>query len=123
MLSFRSLADVEQANLPPRACRAVTRAVHTLFQAHPSYDPEADGFVVLVTPDTTPWHALELFGRPWHEAPIEGATVDRETGHYVLTILLNNQFVLTLLAPNEPWIDPGFRAQIEDAMDDGRLAS
>lgn len=113
MLTFRSLADSEQAHLPPKLRRAVIRAMRTLLDAYGStFTPDDCGCVVLVTKETTDADALALFGRPWPDIRLEGVTLDRETGCFLTCVLFDNQRGHTILVPNEPWLNPAFRAAL-----------
>lgn len=117
MLTFRSLTDVAHAQLPPKHRRAVTRAVRSLLDAYgDDYDPDDCGFVVLVTEKTTDADALELMGRPWAETRLEGAMLDKETGCFLSCWLANNQYGLTLIVPDENWLDPAFRALLVEEL-------
>jgi len=111
MLTFRSLADAEQARLTPKLRRAVIRALRSLLDAYgENYDPDDCGFVILLNEHTTDADALELMGRPWSEARLEGVTFDKETNCFLTVWLANNQYGLTFLVPDEEWLDPAFRA-------------
>ncbi len=111
MLTFRSLTDVAQVQLPPNQRRAVTRAVRSLLDAYgDDYAPDDCCFVVLVTEKTTDADALELMGRPWAETRLEAATLDKETGCFLSCWLANKQYALPPIVPNENLLDPAFRA-------------
>jgi len=114
MLSFRSMADIEaqKPRLPPRIARCLTRVMQGLLNAYKDYDPEDDGYLVLVTPQTTNADAVELMGRPWVEARLEGVSYDRESRCFLTCVLFNNQFGISIIIDDAPWlarIDPGFR--------------
>ncbi|BCS55612.1 hypothetical protein [Geobacter sp. SVR] len=117
MLTFRSLTEVEQAQLTPKHRRAVTRAMRSLLDAYGNnYNPDDCGFVVLLNQHTTDADALKLMGRPWAEARLEGVSFDRETNCFFTVWLANNQYGLTFLVPNEVWLDPAFRALLLDEL-------
>ena len=117
MLTFRSLTEVEQAQLTPKHRRAVTRAMRSLLDAFgDNYNPSDCGFVVLLNQHTTDTDALELMGRTWADARLEGVSFDSETNCFLTVWLANNQYGLTFLVPNEEWLDPAFRAVLLDEM-------
>ena len=107
MQQFRSISEIGRVHLPPNLLRVVTQSLRTLREAYgPDYDPDDCGHVILVDQNTTDAHARELFGRPWSEAHLEGASYDPEALCFLTCILFNNQFGLTIIVPDEPWLDP-----------------
>lgn len=113
MLTFRSLADIRKARLPPRIIRALTDVMGRLLAAcGPEYDPDDDGYLVLITSHTTDADGVALMGVPWREARLEGIVYDRENRCYLSCILFNNQFGLSLIVPDEPWLDAAFRQRL-----------
>lgn len=117
MLTFRSLTEIEQVSLPPPVRRAATRAMRDLLEAYgEDYDPDDCGYVVLVDQTTTNAHALDLIGRPWPEAMLEGVIFDSETNCYLTCVLFNNQFGLTIIVPDESWLDPEFREKLKQEL-------
>lgn len=122
MLTFRSITEVDQAHLTPKHRRAVIRALRNLLDAYgDDYDPDDCGFVVLLNEQTTDADALELMGRPWAEARLEGVMFDTETGCYLTCWLANNQYGLTFIVPDEEWLDPTFRALLLDELGGGNV--
>lgn len=117
MLTFRSLTEVEQAQLTPKHRRAVTRAMRSLLDAYgENFNPDDCGFVVLLNQQTTDADAMKLMGRTWADARLEGVTLDKESNCFLTVWLANNQYGLTFLVPNEEWLDPAFRAVLLDEM-------
>lgn len=116
MQSFRSLSDVEHARLPPNIRSAVTRAVRNLLAAYPDYDPDDDGYVVLVDRTTTDRHAVELFGVPWVEVRLEGVNYQHDDQVFESCNLANNHYGLTIVVPDLLWLDPRFRAKLVAEM-------
>lgn len=117
MLSFRSLADIEaqRPRLPPRIARCVTTVMEGLLKAYDDYDPEDDGYIVAVTPETTNADAVELMGTPWIDARWEGVSYDQENRCFVSCVLFNNQFGISFVIDDAPWLsklDPGFRDRL-----------
>lgn len=119
MLTFRTLADLDQAQLSPEHRKAVTRAVRTLLDAYgEDYDPEHYGYVVLVNRSTTDADAMKLMGRPWRDSRLEGVTFDTETNCFTAVWLANNQYCLTILVPHENWLDPAFLSLLREELGD-----
>ncbi|MDO3378111.1 hypothetical protein [Geoalkalibacter halelectricus] len=113
MQTFRSLTDIENAHLPPNLHRAVTQAVRTLLDIYgEDYDPEDGSFVVLIDPSTTDAHGHELLGRPWSQALLEGVIYDSATRCFLSCCLFNNEDGVTLIIPDEEWLDADFRAKL-----------
>lgn len=107
MQSFRSVKEIEQTRLTPKIRRAVMRAMAAYGEGSQSDD---NGYVVLIDQYTTDTDALKLMGRIWPDARLEGATFDMETNCFFTVWLANNQFGLSIVIPDEPWLDPRFRA-------------
>lgn len=111
MQSFRSVEEIEQTGLTPEIRRAVMRAMQSLLAAYgDGFKSDDDGYVVLVDQHTTDADALKLMGRSWPDARLEGVTFDRETNCFLAIWLANNQFGLSIVVPDESWLDPRFRA-------------
>ncbi len=117
MLTFRSLDEIAPVSLPPPVHRAVFQAMKALLDAYgEDYDPDDCGYVVLVDATTTDGHALELMGRPWTDALLEGVIFDAETNCFLTCVLFNNQFGLSIVVPDEPWLDPAFRGKLREEL-------
>ena len=68
MQTFKSLNDVQEADLSPAVRNIVLWCVQNLMDAYGSdYDADDIGGVVLLDRETTDDDALELFGRTWCE--------------------------------------------------------
>jgi len=114
MQEFRSLSEIDQVQLPPNQRRAVTQAVRTLLEVYgDDYEPDDCGYVVLIDQNTTDAQGQELLGCPWSEALLEGASYDFGDCCFLTCVLFNNQFGLTIIVPDEPWLDPRFRNRLE----------
>ncbi|MBE2889130.1 hypothetical protein [Geobacter anodireducens] len=117
MLSFRSLADIEaqRPRLPPRIARCLTAVMDGLLKAYEEYDPEDDGYVAAVTPETTNADAVELMGTPWINARWEGVSYDKENRCFISCVLFNNQFGISFVIDDAPWLSklhPDFRDRL-----------
>lgn len=123
MLSFRSMADIEaqKPRLPPRIVRCLTVVMQGLLNAYEHYDPEEDGYIVTVTPETTNADAVELMGVSWPDARWEGVRYDQENRCFISCVLFNNQFGISFVIDDAPWlsrIDPGLRNRLVYEMGD-----
>ena len=73
MLTFKSLNEVQEANLFPAIKNIVLWCVQNLIDAYGSdYDADDVGSVVLLDHETTDDDALELFGRTWSRGCMRG---------------------------------------------------
>jgi len=118
MRIFRSLLDVENPPLPPEMSALIHGLVVGLFLACEPYDPDADGFVVLMEEADDPAD-LSALSMPYglESVPFEAVEVDEETGCYLAVFLANNQFGLTFVVPDAPWLPPGCRDALEAQRD------
>lgn len=117
MKEFRSLEDVERANLPDGLRDAVRGTLTALIDAYAEvgerYDPEADGHTVLVERgDTDEVIRAAIGGCTLRDALFEGVTYDGGCGCFLTCVLFTNQFGITLVVPDAPWLDPAVRARL-----------
>jgi len=120
MLQFKSRNDLRQ--LPPDdpAYPVVADLVHRLVVDDEAegfaYDPDADGWIVLIEEGDTErvldeiWDDWTLLDVPW-----EGIT--HEGDFFIAVFLANNQFGLVFVIPDEPWVDGALRLIIEENVD------
>jgi hypothetical protein len=122
MLEFKSLADVDACQFDdPCVGRAVRDAVAMLVDAvscpeHP-YDPDADGWVVLLEPGDGD-DALDAFasgGLP--ELCYEGAIQDEASGCILTALCTNNSWGLTILVPSDgEFLSPAARRRLLEEL-------
>jgi len=80
-----------------------------------TYDPNADGWIVLIEEGDTGrvldeiWDDWTLLDVPW-----EGIT--REGDFFLAVFLANNQFGICFVIPDEPWINGELRQVIEENL-------
>jgi hypothetical protein len=75
MQTFKSLKEVQEADLSPAVRNIVLWCAQNLIDAYGSdYDADDVGGVLLLDHETTDDDALELFGRTWCEGLYEGLT-------------------------------------------------
>lgn len=113
MQHFTNLEAIANAQLPNKIKRALSRSMKNMLKVHGDrYDPSADGMVVLIDEATTDDDAMNLFGHPLAEVPLEGVTYDRDTDTFLAVVLLNNQLGHVLIVENMPWVSEDFRANL-----------
>ena len=121
MISFKSVSDLSK--LPPDdpahpIIEDIARIllVTTESMARP-YDPETDGWIVLIEEGDKDRPLTEIWGDDAYsliEVPWEG--VDRQGGFYIGLFLANNDFGLDFVIPNEPWLPTELRNVLEDNL-------
>ena len=115
MKDFRSIEDVERARLPDDVTRVVRGTLEGLIECHADsgfeYDPEADGHTVLVEAgDTDEVIRAAIGGHTLRDAPFEGCS--RAGACFLTCVLFNNQFGVSVVIPDEPWLDPAVRERL-----------
>jgi hypothetical protein len=120
MKVFKSVADVEAAGLSPPlhgvVHRVVSGFINALAEYGQTYDPEDDGYTILIEGGDEEAVAAEI-GYPLSEALFEG--VSREDGCFVGTVLHNNQYGYSLIFEDTPKLDPAVRAKLVEECDAG----
>lgn len=108
MKTFRSVDDVLAADLTPSVRAVVEDVVSRLVTACSEdgrdYDADDDGYTVLIEACDTPKEVEAELGYTLANAPLEG--VFRENGCFVAGLLFDNQFGLSLVVPDGPWLTP-----------------
>ena len=125
MLCIKSLEDVDQAVLAPGIRRAARDAVANLTAAYADsgrpYDPDLDGFVVVLDDPGDNEGLRRVLGCPLLEATLEGVSHDRECGCFVAVVLFNNDSGLPLIVPDAPGLDVRVRAKLVDNMPEAEV--
>lgn len=112
MISIRSPGDIEKARLPPHLVAPASKHLQHILDAYSAYDPDAHGHLVLVTPkDTDAGLGLSL-GRKWCECGFEGVEYDIAHRCFVAVMLKDNEHAVTILVPDEPWLEPAIRQRL-----------
>lgn len=113
MKVFKSVEDVEGAGLSPPVHDVVHRVVKGFIDALAEYgqvyDPEDDGYTLLIEGGDDAEVAAEI-GYPIGDALFEGVT--HEDGAFVGCVLHNNQFGFSLIFIDSPLLDPVLRARL-----------
>lgn len=117
MKTFRSMEEVLAADLPLHHRKVLLRFIQNLADAYGSdFDPELVEGVILLDQATTDSHALDLFGRTWPEVLYEEVLYDQPSGCFLTCVLCNGEEGVTIVVPDEPWLDPALRARLAKRM-------
>ena len=120
MITFKSTEDLNK--LPPDdpAYATVKELVDQLITAYTppgrAYDPEDDGYVILIEEGDVDrtldelWDGCTLLNIPWEGIMLQG-------DFFVAIYLANNEYGLTFVIPDADWITGELRALIEDILD------
>ena len=110
MQKYKTLNEVQEANLSPAVITIVLWCVRSLIDAYGSdYDADDVGGVVLLDHETTDDEALELFERTWCEGLYEGVTYDEPSRCYLTCVLFNNEEGVSIVVPDDQYLDSVFR--------------
>lgn len=109
MKEFRSVGDLDMLTLPGNVSGVILESLTTLMDAYAqhgeTYCPEEDGWTVLIEPgDTDEDLRAALGGHTLLDAPFESCW--QKDGCLLGVILFNNQFGITVVVPDEPWLPP-----------------
>ncbi len=115
MRSFKCPEDLKQVPPSDPAYPLLAELVQS-FTTYDGYDPDADGWVVLIDagdigqPLTDLWDDWTLMDVPWEGVLKVGA-------FYEGIFLANNQFGIVFVIPDEPWLPKAYRARLEYYLD------
>jgi hypothetical protein len=115
MISFKKPGDIPKARLPTHLA-ALIETLLTRITAQPDYDPTADGYLVLVTPNDSDETLTARFGFRWSESMIEGVIYDPSARCYHLVLLRDNQCAYSIIIPDEPWLPESIREKVVAAL-------
>ena len=114
MKVFKSLEDVETAGLSPPLHEVVLRVVQGLIHAYSEfgdvYDPADDGYVILIEEGDSDADVAALVGYSLRDALFEGGFLEDEC--FLTCTLHNNQFGISWIVPDAPWLDPAIRVRL-----------
>jgi hypothetical protein len=114
MKTFKSISDLEQLRNNP--LQDTVKEIISPYIEDPTYRPENDGYVALLEPADLD-RVLSDLDMPWRllEVPFEAVTMIGTCFH--AAYIPNNQFVLSILVPNEEWLPGDARQHLEDHLD------
>ena len=110
MIVIRSPADISNARLPSPIAAHLDKLFVSILRSVPDFNPENDGHLILITPSDTDAELCSKIGRRWADSCFEGVRYDQRCYHAV--ILHNNQFTVSIIVPDEPWLDPVIRERM-----------
>jgi hypothetical protein len=113
MITIRSLNDLELVQFAPALHTATHRLITNIIATYKeAYQPEDDGYIVVVTPIDTDTSIADSLGWKWSDGLFEGVSQDPITGVWHAVILRGNQFALSILALDEG-LDNGIRQRFQ----------
>lgn len=80
------------------------------------YTPSEDGFAALIE-EADVDRVLSDLGLPHRLREVPFEAVRMVSGHYVGVFLANNQFAITFLVPDAPWLPLEVREHLENHME------
>jgi hypothetical protein len=120
MITFKSTEDLNKLSPDDPAYATVKELIEQLISAYSppgrTYDAEDDGYIILIEPEDAQreldelWEGCSLLRIPW-----EGIML--RDGFYIGIWLANNEYGLTFVIPDAPWICGKLRSLIEDILD------
>jgi hypothetical protein len=114
MKTFKSLEEVESAGLSPPVHQAVHGVLKNLIDAYAQYgevyDPEDDGFTILIEGGESDAEIVAEVGYSLREALLEGGFF--ENGCFQTCTLHNNQYGISWIVIDSPSLDADVRAKL-----------
>jgi hypothetical protein len=121
MIQFKSISDLSKLSLDDPAYPIIDDLAKRLLVTDEStaypYDPEADGWIVLIEPEDIDRPLTEIWGDDAYsliQTPFEGVTLEK--GMFVAVFLANNRFGLVFVIPDEDWLPDELRNVLEDNL-------
>ena len=114
MKILSSLASLDQIRGSPIS--PMLRGIVVRMLGHFEYNPLDDGFVVLVEPGDMDRVLADLC-LPYRLCEVPFEAVHMVEGHFCGVYLANNQFAITFLIPDAPWLTPDIRSHLEDLLE------
>jgi hypothetical protein len=114
MKIFDSLASLDEIRGSPFSPMLQGIVVGMLGHFH--YDPKDDGYVVLVEPGDIDRPLADLC-LPYRLCEVPFEAVHMVEGHYCGIYLANNQFAITFLVPDAPWLTPDVRDHLGNLLE------
>lgn len=108
--SLASLDDIRGSPLSP-----MLRGIVVRMLGHFEYDPEEDGYVVLIEEDDVDRDLADLC-LPYRLREVPFEAVHMMEGHFCGIFLRDNEFAITFLVPDAPWVQGELRRHLEDLL-------
>jgi len=119
MISFKSLDDLSKLSSGDPAYPIIKdlseRLLTTAESMDQPYDPEADGYLVLLDQDSIDRPLTEIWGDDAYrliDVPWEGVTRDESGEFFICVFLANNQWGLVAILPDRDWLYGELRESI-----------
>jgi hypothetical protein len=120
MIQFKSISDLSKLPSDDPAHPIIENLAQRLLvtdesMAYP-YDPEADGWIVLIEPEDIDRPLTEIWGDDAYsliQTPFEGVTLEK--GMFVAVFLANNRFGIVFVIP-EAIAASNLKAVLEDNL-------
>jgi len=113
MLIFKHLDDIPKARLPTHLAAYISKLLTSIMASLQQYDPEDDGHIALITPKDNDLNLCERIGTRWSESKFEGVSYNAEFRCYHAVVLRNNQYAISVVIPNETWLDSAIKERIQ----------
>ena len=120
MIEFKSTEDLSKLSPDDPAYATVKELIEQLITAYSppgrAYDPEDDGYIILIEPDDADrtldelWDDAKLTNLYWEGIFLQG-------DFYIGIVLMNNEYGLTFVIPDADWVTGELRELIEDILD------
>ena len=112
MIQIKHRNDLSQISKDNPAYPILDDLCTNLIDNYPEYDPEADGWLVLLEESDSNRILTELWD-DWRLQDIQWENVTLEDGFFQGVFLANNQKGFFILIPDEPWLTPEERKSLE----------
>ena len=113
MKIFSSLSSLDQIRGSPLG--PMLREIVIRMLGHFEYRPEDDGFVVLIEEGDVDRVLTDLC-LPYRLCEVPFEAVHMTEGHFCGVYLANNQFAISFLVPDAPWIRGKLRKHLESLL-------
>lgn len=128
MKGFDSLETIDAASLPEGQAKIVKELLSKLISTHTrkgrQFNPEEDGFVVLIEKGDNPIIQKSELGYMLKDAPLTPLAqlkpVAGEINCYITAIHYDDQFSVHLVIPDEPWLNSAVRKRLEANLEPAR---
>ena len=114
MKIFSSLASLDQIRGSPLG--PMLREIVIRMLGHFQYDPADDGFVVLIEPGDVNRILTDL-RLPYRLQEVPFEAVHMQERHYCGIFLADNEFAISFLIPDAPWVRGELRQHLENLME------
>jgi hypothetical protein len=114
MKIFDSLSSLDQIRGSPLG--PMLREIVIRMLGHFEYNPEDDGYVVLLESGDVDRVLTDLC-LPYRLCEVPFEAVHMLEGHYCGIYLANNQFAITFLIPDAEWVQGELRQHLENLLE------